>query len=57
MGSCQSINIEDEDDKIIRIKNKQQQKELFEYQQQLRKENKQYLKNLPDNFSLSKKIY
>ena len=58
MGLCQSIIIEDEDDKIIRIRNEQQKKELYEFQQQLRKENKHYLKNLPKDFSMSKaKIY
>ena len=37
MGGCQSIiQTEDEDDKMIRIKNKQHAKEMQEFQRQLR---------------------
>lgn len=36
MGGCQSLYYEDEDDKIIRERHKQQKKELYEFQKQLR---------------------
>lgn len=38
MGLCQSILYEDEDDKILRLRHKAQQKELREFQKQLRKQ-------------------
>lgn len=55
MGACVSI-AEDPDDKVIRIKKQQEQKELFEFQQQLRRDNKHFLKNMPKDFSMSKQI-
>jgi hypothetical protein len=38
MGNCKSILEEDDDDRIIRIKNKQKARELKEFQSQLRKQ-------------------
>lgn len=38
MGSCQSLYYEDEDDKIMRIKNKQYAREMKEFQRQMRQQ-------------------
>lgn len=36
MGLCQSLHYEDDDDKILHLRNKQMKKELQEFQRQLR---------------------
>ena len=50
MGSCQSIPNEDN------IKNEKEKKDLIEYQNKLKRDNKQYLLSLPSDFHLSKKV-
>jgi hypothetical protein len=38
MGLCQSLHYEDDDDKILHLRNKQMKKELQEFQRQLRQQ-------------------
>lgn len=42
MGSCQSLYYEDEDDKVIRIKNQQYAREMKEFQRQLRQQRQMF---------------
>lgn len=36
MGNCKSLHYEDDDDRILHLRNKQMKKELQEFQKQLR---------------------
>jgi hypothetical protein len=53
MGICMSY--EDNDDKEKRKKDKQIKKELFEFQQQLRRQSKEYQLNLSEPRIINKK--
>lgn len=36
MGNCKSLHYEDDDDKVLHLRNKQMKKELQEFQRQIR---------------------
>jgi hypothetical protein len=38
MGLCQSLHYDDDDDKVLHLRNKQMKKEMQEFQRQLRQQ-------------------